>query len=841
MVHTAIRFVFIVWLSFFCHVVNAYTVTLSQTENPLNLAIDMDLPTIKEIDGIDDPVYWLNNPLLSEIHYSEASSPSPYVFWHRLVLKGDFTDDSTHRFYLDFYNQALQYLDIYIFSGKQLLEHHALGRNQNMMNKSLDYQGFVLPIAIKNQQELTLMIRKSSNTSMIMPIKVYDERGFQQHLVWQYLFWGGIIALVIGIGLYNIATYVLIRRPAYLWYLAFYGISFLYFGGLHGFGYLLWGGEIQYLLVRYESFIHLILIWMFLHFSNLFLCSKEYAPKEHKWLLIFDIIVPLAAVAALFLTYSQHIFMLTVFQALAAAYCLLMCVISYRNGFAPARLFGLSWIVFFILIGICLLAYINLLPANFFTLHAFILGSLIEMLFLSVALTDRFNFSEKQALLKAYTDPKTQLPNYSFFKNELSHSIENAHFGDKAVGLVIAKANGIRSLVGLLGSDAVEKAFKAYLGRANNILSAKPWALEIPVENGSNSYFLSVADGQILFLFDASYNWDDVMQEFLAFVEKPLHVGDVYEYLRLNIGASVYKPGQSSMQECYRQVQLALLESMHSKKRWCFYRTTQDVYIREQVKLLSELRGAITNGYMTVFIQPQYSLSNHTLVGGEVLARWVEQGTMTSPGLFIPLAEKSNLIFDITKTVIEQSFNWLNVSAKQLPANFNISINLSAKDIHHPEMIGFITQMVKKYQIRPEQVMFEVTESAIAENPHKFTSVTSTLQSMGFLIALDDFGTGYSSMSYLQRIKANVIKIDISFIRDIDKSDINYNIVQAIIQLAKASQAKTVAEGIETQEELSCLKQLGADYMQGFLLNKPLPVSEFDSQVLSRESGIKSS
>lgn len=798
------------------------------------MRLQQSLPTAKEEGHVNDANFWRQSPLLLAQNYQAGLAPSSDVYWHKLDIKGQFSDPAKRTFYFSFDNLVLQYLDVYLFKDDRLLRHYALGRNQSPLRDGSDYKGIVLPLEIADGEQVTLMIRKHSNTAMIMPVTVYSEDAYQRHIANQYLFWGGVVALLLGIAAYNTITYILVKRAAYLWYLLFYGSSFLYFGGLHGFGYLLWGSQLQILLIEYEGFIHFSLTWMFLHFANSFLCSHQYAPKFKQFLKVFDLTLPIAALVSLYLNYAEVMMLFHVFQTAASAYCLLMCYTAYKNGFTPARLFAISWLVFLVCAGLCILAYINVIPATFLTLHAFFFGSLAELLILSVALADRLSFGEKSALLQAYTDPKTQLPNYSFFKNELPKIVEHYRQTDnKKIGLAVVKSHGIRDLIGLLGPQMIETAFASYTRQINEMLALSPWALPIPLGEDQSCHLLSITDDQMLFIFDASYDADSIVSNFVNLTEKPMRIGDIDEKLQVEVGVAVYH-SHSSLEECYRQAQLALLDCERNQKAWCFYDRAQDSYIREKVEMLSELRTAIANEEITIFIQAQYCLKNQDMIGGEVLSRWIHPSKgMISPGLFIPLAETSNLIFDISRTVIEQSFRWLS-QEKFLPFGFHLSINLSVKDIHHPDLIAYITQMVTKYAIKPEQVVFEVTESAVMDNPQKFVDVIAALRLMGFGIALDDFGTGYSSMSYLQDVDADIIKIDMSFIRDIQNSEVNRNIVKAIIQLASSSNAKTVAEGIEMREEFMVLQELGANYMQGYLLAKPLPLNEFSQQLLPK-------
>src|SRR5690606_14465743 len=247
---------------------------------------------------------------------------------------------------------------------------------------------------------------------------------------------------------------------------------------------------------------------------------------------------------------------------------------------------------------------------------------------------------------------------------------------------------------------------------------------------------------------------------------------------------------------------------------------------------LSDLRQALTDDELSIHIQPQINMKDHQLVGGEVLVRWQHpRDGFISPAIFIPLAEQSQLMFDITRQVLQRTCQWLQQQST-LPDNFQLSVNLSALDINDNRLLPLIRHCIQAYRIPPQRLLFEVTESAVMDDPERFLGVIRSLHEMGFRIAIDDFGTGYSSMTYLQRMNADEIKIDMCFVRNIDQSETNRNIVKAIVQLARATGAYTVAEGIETEAERAALQALQCEIAQGYLWSAPLPAAQFAERYL---------
>ncbi len=249
---------------------------------------------------------------------------------------------------------------------------------------------------------------------------------------------------------------------------------------------------------------------------------------------------------------------------------------------------------------------------------------------------------------------------------------------------------------------------------------------------------------------------------------------------------------------------------------------------------MQDLKLAIAQNEFKIMIQPQVDLFTHELIGGEVLVRWAHhQRGIVSPVEFIELAEQTGLIVQITQIVIDSSFNWL-AEQTQLPNDFSLSINLSTHDLDNDHLMEFIINKLEEYRILPEQITFEVTESSVMNNTQLVQSNLAALKEKGFSLAIDDFGTGYSSLSQFQKIHADKIKIDLSFIRGINQNKTNQAITRTITQLADSINAKTIAEGIENGDELYFVKNLKCHYGQGYFWSQPLDLIDFERRFIQK-------
>ena len=260
--------------------------------------------------------------------------------------------------------------------------------------------------------------------------------------------------------------------------------------------------------------------------------------------------------------------------------------------------------------------------------------------------------------------------------------------------------------------------------------------------------------------------------------------------------------------------------------------------LHQAVEMLEEFACPITNTFLLHY-QPIISLSTGKLVGFEALVRWRNSlGSMVSPVKFIPIAEKTGLIIPLGRWIFweacRQLQEWQKVYSQ---INLNIAINISAKQFSQSNLISQIQRILRKTGIEPQGLKIEITESVIMDNAKFASKLLSHLRELGMHLSIDDFGTGYSSLSYLHRFPINSLKIDKSFVTNMGVNGENYEIVRAIITLAHSLGLDVVAEGIETEEQLTKLKNLGCEYGQGFLFSQPVNVTAATSLLDSHFSG----
>ncbi len=243
----------------------------------------------------------------------------------------------------------------------------------------------------------------------------------------------------------------------------------------------------------------------------------------------------------------------------------------------------------------------------------------------------------------------------------------------------------------------------------------------------------------------------------------------------------------------------------------------------ERLQLENDLRKAPGKGELELHYQPQVDIASGRILGLEALVRWRHPHRgMISPGEFIPLAEASDLIVHIGKWILDEACRQARAWYDDGFVNISIAVNLSARQFRQPYLLETIQRAVAAKGLQPRHIVIELTESAVMSDADRSVAILEELHRSGFQVAVDDFGTGYSSMNYLKLLPISKLKIDQSFIKELGMNAKDDAIVKAVIQLAHGLDITVVAEGVETEAQLSCLKALDCDQYQGYLYSRPL-------------------
>lgn len=313
----------------------------------------------------------------------------------------------------------------------------------------------------------------------------------------------------------------------------------------------------------------------------------------------------------------------------------------------------------------------------------------------------------------------------------------------------------------------------------------------------------------------------DSMQQPLMFEDHPM-------YMSISIGVAIYPQHADSFEELLKKADVAMYHAKKSgRNNFKIYTNDQYTLRHNQLEIQNGLHKALEQNKIVTYYQPKLNIHTNQICGAEALVRWKRGEEIVPPSVFIPVSEETNLISLICERVMllacRECARW-NTNGR---TDLSVAINLSARQFQDNHVVDMIRRAIVTNNISPNMIEVEITESIAMIDNNTVQRLLGAISNTGVSIAMDDFGTGYSSLSGLRDLPINVVKIDQSFIRNLNVNEEATFMVQAILQLAKGLKLTTVAEGVETEEQLEFLRENGCDIAQGYLIGRPVPADEF--------------
>jgi predicted signal transduction protein with EAL and GGDEF domain len=336
---------------------------------------------------------------------------------------------------------------------------------------------------------------------------------------------------------------------------------------------------------------------------------------------------------------------------------------------------------------------------------------------------------------------------------------------------------------------------------------------------------VAMESGQAAVLLQSIAGPEDVLvvtNKILQNLEKPLNVNGARINIRPRIGIALFPEHSTNANNLMQRAALALTSAKQTSNRYLLYSEDHAQGQRTPLRM-SELRQAIVADEIFLLYQPKVSLNTGSISGVEVLTRWQHPNLgLISPDEFIPVAERTGLIIPLTLWVLHQALlqcrNW-----NAMGLNLNVAVNLSMWNLEAQELPGQIQGMLKSVGVPPDRLELEITESAIMGDPQRTMRSLTLMRDLGIAFAIDDFGTGYSSLAHLKKLPVASIKIDKSFVQNMEQDRDNAIIVRSITDLGHNLGLKVVAEGVETFESKEMLKGFDCDEGQGYYYSRPVP------------------
>ncbi|WFE71118.1 EAL domain-containing protein [Halomonas sp. M1] len=418
----------------------------------------------------------------------------------------------------------------------------------------------------------------------------------------------------------------------------------------------------------------------------------------------------------------------------------------------------------------------------------------------------------------AFYDPGTGLPNRTAFMRRLESGFDHAVEQDHGLGLMLLDLNHFKEINDTQGHDVGDKVLKAVAAAFQRSLTG-------------NEYLARLGGDEFVVLIEPSTQRSLIhtAECLLHALADPLVIDGQSFELEVSIGVALYPDDAESARELLKHADIAMYQAKQQKLPYLFFEAQMGVALASRLDMAKRLSEALVNGSLSLHYQPQIDFKTGLLTGAEALCRWYDPVLgFVGPNEFIPLAEERGLIIPLGNWVINDVFRQLAAwQSEGLTMPGKIAINIASRHFEDPRLIDNLQRKCIAHGVLPSQICLELTESGFMEAPEEAVAITQALKEAGYGLAIDDFGTGYSSLAYLKRFSADKLKIDMSFILDMLNNHHDRTIVETIIVMAHSLGMVTVAEGVESCELATALREMGCQEGQGYLYDKPLPADEF--------------
>lgn len=426
--------------------------------------------------------------------------------------------------------------------------------------------------------------------------------------------------------------------------------------------------------------------------------------------------------------------------------------------------------------------------------------------------------SEQEALVAARTDGMTGLKNRTGF-NEL---LESPPYQDACkageLAIIYLDINGFKAVNDSIGHHGGDELVKALTIRLGSVLPPEA----IFARLGGDEFAIALTGREVR---DTAAGAASAVVHSL---DQPFTIRGFEFHVTVAVGYAVAGGTGLAPAEIVRRADIAMYHAKNGAEREAVaYHSTMETGALEKKQVEIALRRAVEVGDLKVHYQPVVRAEDLKIVGVEALLRWTskEFGTI-SPSLFVPVAEETGLIHDIGRFVVDRAcqdmLNW---------PGLKMAINVSPVQLRDPNFADDILGIVQRYDIPPHQIELELTEGILVNNPTIAKRKLSHLKSVGFTLSLDDFGTGFSSIGYLRQFPFDILKVDRSFVRDLGINSTANALIQSLVSLGDAMDLSVIAEGIENEDQLKLLRLVQCEYVQGFLISRPVPAEEITALI----------
>lgn len=748
-----------------------------------------------------------------------------FSVWYRLSLN-DFAAPIDQAFSVTVDNPTLDQISFYFLHNNQIVEERHLGDTVDN-ELALDY---VIPqITLFEPFEASnyLYIRVKTNGASASPIVIETVKDSQFRSSAQFLLLGSFLGVSLIMIIYNFFMFRGIGDPSYVNYIGYVFFACFTLSLVNGFIFYAVPVPIAKWLNAHLMVSHFCGLAFAIRFAITFLRIDRLEP----WFVALgkklSILMFVFSASGLFL--SEATLTPIYFASVASVYlyAIILLFNCIRSKLMWVKYYIASWLPLFVGVGVGVAAFNGGVPYNFITRNGAVLGVLAEICIMSVALMDRFRANEIDKEYRMNHDTVTNLPNSLALEKALKKLVA----AKQPFTLAVFDVPQAKEIIPALGIESANAFFKSLFKNVSDYTRGFTTThfFEEADKSAEPSNIARISDSNFALIFLGSQDDETLNYNFLTVqegVSSTIDISGVALSVSCVAGMAAYPSDCLESDKILVAAFQAVRETNKSDACWKKFDQSRSEDMHKRFAIAADLQKAIEEDDLELYHQPQVLISTGEVVGSELLLRWMhhEMGFI-SPDYIIEIAEETGVIHQLTEWVIEKG---LAQHDKLLKLGFGhtVSINISGKDLNDNSLVAHILTTLSHYRMTPDSVIFEITESATAEDPKLAKRILTELYEQGFKIAIDDFGTGYSSLDYLSQLPFHELKIDKCFM-NIDVSQRNLTITDMTITLANRLNVKSVAEGIENNEVADLLSGYDGLIGQGYYYSRPMPFIEY--------------
>ncbi|MBL4914851.1 EAL domain-containing protein [Shewanella schlegeliana] len=437
-----------------------------------------------------------------------------------------------------------------------------------------------------------------------------------------------------------------------------------------------------------------------------------------------------------------------------------------------------------------------------------------------ISFYDNSERRDAEALIRhqAHYDTLTELPNRFLALKRLEQLVEASERNGQMLAVIFLDLDDFKKINDSLGHEAGDQLLISASKRLLNATRA-----EDTVGRLGGDEFIILLDG-----LSSASDAQPLAENLIGGFRKPFYIDNRQLVLTASIGIAIYPNDGLTPSELLRNADSAMYHTKSiGRNTYSYFTHAMNKEVSRRLAIEEQIHGALERGELQAHFQIQLDIRDGSIMGAEALLRWNNPALgNVSPAEFIPIAEQTGVIEPMGEFILTRALEAARIWQNKFNDNFRVAINLSPRQFRNPNLVQSITDQVNTFGMRPEDLELEITEGVLLSG-HAYTlDALKQLSDAGFCISMDDFGTGYSSLSYLRTYPFEILKIDRSFISDMNKDGKSNELIIATIEMAHALGIRVIAEGVETQEQLDELSFMMCDYAQGFLISKPVPFDE---------------